>query len=460
MKRNTLKKWVAMLCSTTMVMALTACGSNQEKTDESAKNTQPVEESTQPAEQSTQATEQNNETIKIGVAEDLSGIYATYGLTIVPGMELAVEEINANGGVLGRELELIITDTQSDVSIMQQMSKKLIESDKVDVLMGGVTSSQREAVRPIVDQLKILYFYPQEYEGGVADHYTFCTAPLCAEQMAIPGMEEVVSSMGMENPRVYILVPDYNFGQIMKKYIEETTTRLGGTVVGMEAVPAEVTNYSTTISNMVASSPDMIVACISGSTMSAFYEQWAAEGIPGIPVVTHMACVADYEHKIFDKGVMNNVYATAAYCEELDSDAAKAYTEKIKPRLEENGIPYCTTQSEFGYVTVYLYAKAVEQAGTTETEAVITSLESGAISMDAPSGTITVRGEDHQTIRDMTLFKCDENNVLNVVKKMEGTYSTFVEDRIKEEFGVDGGLKGLAAAGKDAPNTQYVPDIN
>ncbi len=117
---------------------------------------------------------------------------------------------SSDNGILGRELQLVSSDGQSNNAVWQQLARKLIQEDKVDVLVAGFASAEREAIRPIVDQFKQLYFYTNQYEGGVADANTFCTGPVC-EQQVIPTVQYMVEKYG---PKCYTIAADYNFGQL------------------------------------------------------------------------------------------------------------------------------------------------------------------------------------------------------------------------------------------------------
>ena len=107
--------------------------------------------------------------IKIGLLEDASGNFALPVIPKIHATELAIDEINAKGGMLGRKIDLIQYDTQSDNTRFQQMARRLIKNDKVDVIFGAFSSASREAIRPIMDREKQLYWYNNQYEGGVCD---------------------------------------------------------------------------------------------------------------------------------------------------------------------------------------------------------------------------------------------------------------------------------------------------
>src|SRR5439155_20500784 len=131
----------------------------------------------------------------------------------IAGTEYAVAEINAKGGLLGKQLELIQYDTQSDIANFPKFAKKLILEDQVAVIHGGITSASRESFRPVIDEYKQLYFYNIIYEGGVCDKYVFVTGETPTQQMG-PLSKYALKKYGT---KAYTVDADYNFGHISWK---------------------------------------------------------------------------------------------------------------------------------------------------------------------------------------------------------------------------------------------------
>src|SRR5690625_4493594 len=163
--------------------------------------------------------ESDGDTIKLGVLEDRSGDFSLVGIQKIHAVELAVEEINNDGGLLGKEIEIVAPDTQSDDKRYQEMARKLILEDEVDVIMGAFSSASREAIRPIMEEHEMLYFYNNQYEGGVASKYTFPTGAI-PEHQVMTVMEYMIDNYG---PNVYTIAADYNFGQITARSEEHTS---------------------------------------------------------------------------------------------------------------------------------------------------------------------------------------------------------------------------------------------
>src|ERR1700730_13952524 len=152
--------------------------------------------------------------IKLGCIEDNSGVLDIYGKPIVMANNLAVEEINAAGGLLGRKIELKQYDSQSDIALYTKYAQQLVREDKVDVAHAGITSASREAIRQTFRRANTLYFYNILYEGGVCDRNCFVTGTTPAQAVE-PIIDYAMKKWGT---KVYVLAADYNYGQITAKW--------------------------------------------------------------------------------------------------------------------------------------------------------------------------------------------------------------------------------------------------
>jgi branched-chain amino acid transport system substrate-binding protein len=148
--------------------------------------------------------------IVVGSILDQTGPLNIYGTAMQHATEFAIDDINANGGVLGRKLKLVSYDAQSAQEKYTQYASQLALKDKAHVVMGGIVSASREAIRPILSRNKVLYFYNEQYEGGVCDKNTFNTGIVPSQQLRalIPW---AVKNLG---PKLYVVAADYNYGQI------------------------------------------------------------------------------------------------------------------------------------------------------------------------------------------------------------------------------------------------------
>ncbi len=392
--------------------------------------------------------ERKRNEIAIGIIGAYEGSYAVIAPARRYAYEQAAREINESGGINGKKLRLVIRDFKSDGAKVSEIVWELAEIEKVDVIMGGQLSSAREEIRKVCNKQGIPYFFNALYEGGLADHYTFCISS-APEHNLYPMLEYLCAIYGK---RCYVVAADYNYGVLMAECTRDYMEKIGGSVVNVEYFSVLKTDYDKTIENIRAAKPDIVISFCVSRNQNGFYREWYKMGLKDVPLISTIGIGLSHLHKEWAAPVMANTYFMSSYIEELQTPAAKRFTKMMHERYSEDEMPYVEFDAETAYTAVYLYKAAVEKAGTTETEAVIEALESGEISFDGPGGTVTIRGEDHHVIRDERLYYVDENHQIKVLAEYEKIYSTFVERAIESEIGVKGGLK---ACGKDAPNIQY-----
>lgn len=380
----------------------------------------------------------SGDTIKLGVLEDRSGDFALVGIQKSHAVELAVEEINNDGGLLGKQIEMIAPDTQSDDRRYQEMARKLILEDEVDVIMGAFSSASREAIRPIMEEHEMLYFYNNQYEGGVASKYTFPTGAI-PEHQVMTIIEYMIENHGSN---VYTIAADYNFGQITADWVRVAVEELGGEIVGEEFIPLGESQFNSSINRIQKVKPDFLVVLLTGERQSSFYEQWNTQGIVDLPMATTINMAQQYEHIRTEAPALANMHVAAPFMEELDTPEAQEFVEKFRKKFPDDD--YVGMEAEAQYTGVYLWAKAVEQAGTTEVNAVIEELESN-LSWEAPSGTVTIDPKSHHAIKDVYLFAADEDHNISTLYKWDQVEPYW----LYEEKGVD--------LTEESPNEQYTP---
>jgi urea transport system substrate-binding protein len=347
--------------------------------------------------------------IKIGVIEDQSGDFAAAGTPKLHGVELAAKEINAQGGILGRQLVIISYDPQSDNRRYQEFARKAIQQDKVDVLFAGFTSASREAIRPIVDRNGQLYFYANEYEGGLCDSNTFVTGGV-PEQLLTPLVSWLSKNVGK---RFYTVAADYNFGQISGEWIRNLVASNGGTLVGEEYIPLSVSQFSSTIAKIQAAKPDVVMSLMIGANQTAFFEQAAAAGLK-TPLASFVNGPVFYEHKKFKSPTFDGVYIAANYLEELQTTENKQFVERWRQKFPKE--PYINQVGEDAYLGVKIYAEAVKNASSSDQAAVIKALEAGNVCVNAPEGKVCVDPKTHHTTHTVTLAQVLPDHSLKMIE--------------------------------------------
>jgi urea transport system substrate-binding protein len=335
------------------------------------------------------------EPIPVASLLDLSGGLDIYGKPMIDAMTLAVEEVNAAGGLLGRQVKLINYDTQSSMQLYTQFAQQAALKDKVAVAMGGITSASREVVRPVFDRFKTLYFYNTQYEGGVCDRDQFDTGVTPAQTV-----EKLVPfAMKKWGKKVYVVAADYNYGQITSQWVKKYVTENGGSISAIEFFPLDVTNFSSTISKIQAAKPDFVWSALVGGAHISFYRQWAAAGMnKTIPMASTTFGVGN-EQIVLSPADCNGMLVCYNYFEGVKNPVNTAFLAAFHKRFGAD-YPNVTELAMGTYQGFKLWAEAVKKAKSVDRMKVIEALETG-ISIEAPSGKVTIDPPTHHCILDV-----------------------------------------------------------
>lgn len=377
-------------------------------------------------------------TLKIGVLEDRSGNFALVGTPKWRASKLAIDEINANGGILGKQIELFDPDPQSDNQRYKQLTRRLIEKNDVDALWAGYSSATRETIRPTIDRHEQLYFYTTQYEGGVADEYTFCMGATARQQLGIvvPYMIEEYGS------KIYTIAADYNFGQLSADWVRVLADEHNAEVIGEEFIPLSVSNFGSTISRIKDAEPDFVMALLVGKNHTSFWNQRTSAGLT-IPMGTSTVMAQGYQHRRLDPPALTNVYGGFNYVEEIPTDRNQNFVDRYYEKYPE--APYLNEEAENNYFSTFLYKQAAEKAGTLDQAEVISTLEDG-LDISTPEGDISLQGGVHHMTHNMRVMRCNDEHDLTV----EATR------KIPEQFLSE--TVGTNLAGKDdGQTTQFTP---
>eukprot|EP00752_Nemacystus_decipiens_P000157 g157.t1 len=352
-----------------------------------------------------------DEPIRLGSVLDVSGAFDVYGRSMEMAQRLAVAQINADGGLLGRPVEILDYDTQSDMALYTQYAQQLTRMDKVDVVHGGILSASREAIRQILRRSETLYFYNVLYEGGVCDRNIFINGVTPAQQV------EALVPYAMEKAggrKVHILAADYNYGQITARWIQKYVGDNGGEVVGTDFFPLDVSDFGAAIAKVQTAAPDLVIAPLVGGAHLSFFRQWAASGMKQrIPLASTTLGVGG-EHKVLTPEEGDGVMVAYNYSLDLDTPANAAFKRAWTDAYGDVDAIHEIAVSHFQ--GVHTWAEAVRRAGTIERMAVIEALESG-LSIEGPAGTVTVDPATHHAILDVHLMEF-ENQGMKVVETL------------------------------------------
>src|SRR5438093_11792648 len=194
--------------------------------------------------------------IKVGVITDQSGALSFVGIANANVAKMVINDINARGGLLGRQIDLYLEDSATTDSVAEAKATKLVQQDHVDVVFGGIYSSTRQAIKgPAVVKGKTLYIYPEQYEGQECDPLIFCTGPVPAQQV------EPLIPWLMQQPEAktfYLPSADYTWPHILNEEVREVATANGGEIVGDEYFPLDHTDYRATVEKITSSGADVV----------------------------------------------------------------------------------------------------------------------------------------------------------------------------------------------------------
>jgi branched-chain amino acid transport system substrate-binding protein len=346
------------------------------------------------------------ESIKIGVPIGLSGANSVVAPSVVQSAQLAVAQINAAGGVMGRPLELIVADDQSGAAGAQKAFDSLIFQKKVDALISMETSAARNAALPIVARGKTPYIYTSYYEGHSCSPYMYADSWVPDQQVA-PVVDLFI---GEKKAKTFFLIgSDYAYGRGMLGFSRAYIEKQGGKVVGEEYNPMDASDWTAIISKVREANPDaLILATAGGAPNVTLTKQYKAAGVTaligniGVDEGTAKSMGADAE----------GVFISASYVSSLDTPENDKFIASMKAKFGD-GLKTPNDLSVPEYEAIYLYKAAVEKAGSTNEDAVLKALDQ--VSYVGPRGLIKMDRQRHAALT-MYLGQVQADGSVKVVK--------------------------------------------
>lgn len=335
-------------------------------------------------------------TLKIGGLYDLSGPFFFSGRQFSRMLRFAVDEVNAAGGLLGRQVEIVGPDAQTNMQLYSSLTQQLAMRDKVSAVFGGIASSAREVMRPILHRARIPYFWSVNYEGGVCDRNVFSngTTPDQTMQKLLP------YTTAKWGKKIYVLAADFVFGQTCALWAAKVAKDIGAEIVATDFFPLDATNFGVTIAKIQAAKPDMILSIIVGANNLSFYRQWAAAGMKDqIPIASTSFGGGGTEPTLLSPVESNGIVTSFGYYPAIDTPANKAFVQKVYGALgppPEGAV--LTEASVSTYEAFQMWVAAVKATNTTETAQVVQWLE-GNRTFDLPSGANTIDPATHHNTR-------------------------------------------------------------
>jgi urea ABC transporter urea binding protein len=351
---------------------------------------------------------QEGETIKIGILHSLSGTIAIIETSLHNAELLAIEEINANGGVNGKKLEPVIEDPQSLVQVFAEKAKKLLLNDQVTAVLGCYTSASRQSVLPVFEEYNGLLLYPTLYEAQECSKNCFYTGAVPNQQL--DDFEPwIVENLGRK--KCYMIGSNYIYPKETNREWKALLEKSGAENVGEEYAPLGHTEFSTVINNIANSGADYVFSTLVGDSIVAFYKQFKQFGFTAedVPICTPITT----EQETAAMGAENAVghYTSFNYFQTVDTPENKTFVERYKAKYGANEVTNAVMEA--AYFQTYLLAQAIAKSGT-DTDALIFEGLPGQ-EFTAPQGPVKIDEKNHHTHLWARIGKARDDGQFDIV---------------------------------------------
>jgi urea transport system substrate-binding protein len=389
-----------------------------------------------------------DDTIKVGILHSLSGTMAISETVLKDTALMAIDEINAKGGVLGKKLEPVVVDPASNWPLFAEKTKQLLTQDKVAVIFGCWTSVSRKSVLPVVEELNGLLFYPVQYEGEELSKNVFYTGA-APNQQAIPAVEYLMSKDGGGAKRFVLLGTDYVYPRTTNKILRAFLHSKGVADADImeEYTPFGHSDYQTIIAKIKKFSSEgkktAVISTINGDSNVPFYKA------KDVPVVAFS--VGEEELRGVDTKPLVGHLAAWNYFMSLKNPTNDEFTKKWAAYAKAHNIPghkdkpLTNDPMEATYIGVHMWAQAVEKAKSTDPDKVIAAM--AGQKFKAPSGfTAEMDMKNHHLHKPVFIGEVKSDGQFNVVWKTPGPvkampWSPYIEGNDKKKDEPDGKSK-------------------
>jgi ABC-type branched-subunit amino acid transport system substrate-binding protein len=349
--------------------------------------------------------------LRIGVLFSTTGTFSISESSMLYAAKMAIDEINASGGINGSPIEPVYSDYGSDPAIAATRARQLILQDKVVAIVGTNSTLTRLAVRPIIEEHNSILIYNTYYEGEEPSPNIIYTNSVPSQQIEL-FIPWIIKTHG---PRIYMVGSDYEFPRKAIEYAKRLTERNGGVVVGEEYAPTGHSDFSSIINNIREARTDAVFSAVAGDSLVPFYRQYYEAGITAddIPIC---ACATH-------EGAAKNIGAEAAaghysgfsYFSTLGTPASNAFVEKYTRLFGDNAV--VTNQAAAVYHGIYLLKAALERAASYSTEDIIAAFS--GLEIDAPAGRIRIDEKNRHAWLPFYIGRINGNCTFDIIYRSD-----------------------------------------
>ena len=398
-------------------------------------------------------------TIKVGILHSLSGTMAISETVLKDVALMAIEEINAKGGVMGQKIEPVVVDPASNWPLFAEKARQLLTQDKVAAVFGCWTSVSRKSVLPVFEELNGLLFYPVQYEGEELSKNVFYTGA-APNQQAIPAVEYLMSKDGGSAKRFFLLGTDYVYPRTTNKILRAFLKSKGVADKDIEEVytPFGHTDYQTIVANIkrfAGGGKTAVISTINGDSNVPFYKELGNQGLKATDVPVIAFSVGEEELRGVDTKPLVGHLAAWNYFMTVKNDANEAFKKKWAAYAKAKKLPgadkpLTNDPMEATYIGIYMWKQAVEKAKTTNVDKVIAAM--AGQTFQAPNGFLVKMDEkNHHLHKPVFIGEVKADGQFNVVWKTQGPikaqpWSPFIagNDKKKDEPEMVAATKGAA----------------
>lgn len=402
-----LRRFSALAAALVMVTASSGCGWGRTVAQKNA-----LEASATDTSNASSCVDVSGPTIKIGFVNSLSGTMAISETTVNKSLHMAADEINAAGGVLGKQLKVVDQDGKSEPAVFAEKARSLIEKECVAAVFGGWTSSSRKAMLPVFEADNALLFYPLQYEGMESSSNIFYSGA-APNQQIVPALD-YLKEQG--HKKLFLVGSDYVFPQTANRVVNAYAEGNGMEVVGEEYTPMGSTDFTTIVNKLKSSGADAVVNTLNGDSNVAFFKEYKASGLTADQVLVISMSIAEEEISAIGLDNVKGQLTAWNYYQTLDSSENQKFVKNFKAKY---GASKPTSDPmESAYTSLYLWKAMVEKAKSFDVDKVKAAAD--GVTFNAPEGKVTVDGENHHIYKTSYIGRIEDDLLIHTVWQSDG----------------------------------------
>jgi urea transport system substrate-binding protein len=356
----------------------------------------------------------SGDTVKVGLLHSLTGAMAISEKSVRDAEVLAIEEINAAGGVLGKQITYTEEDGASEPATFATKAEKLVGQEKVAAVFGCWTSSSRKAVKSVFEDYESLLWYPVQYEGMEQSPNIIYTGA-APNQQIVPAIEYLLEQ-GYE--KFFLLGSDYVFPRTANMIISAQLKDAGIEVVGEEYAAMDQTDFAAIIAKIEAAKPDIIVNTLNGTGNVSFFKQMSEKNYDASKYMTMSFSIAEEEVAAIGANILKDHLVSWNYYQTTDTPENVKFVAAYKAKFGANRVT--SDPAEAAYDAVYLWKAAVEQAGSFAVADVLAAIKSGAVSFQAPEGKVVIDGQNQHLSKPVRTGVVGSDGLISEIYATDG----------------------------------------